>query len=637
MTSFKDIAYPEVGNDQLSSIPGQNITSRTIQQPMNFSQSSCTDLHQATHEQYPSAALKMAYQQFTELQSILADDSWEELDQLEKQDRLEKLENHVKTGIKILDELRTTLTTSSNSADMSPWVDKLEQLKLQSVPQQTVIGVVGSTGTGKSSLINALLDEERLVPTSCYRACTAVVTEIAYNHSMRKSERYRAEIEFLTSEEWGRELALLKEGLLDEKGKVSYKISKAGSEAGVAWSKIKAVYPNITKEQIANTSLEDFLATAREFQVLGTVKPIIEQSADKFCTQVQQYIGNTEKRISSGRRPSQNGADGELGIEFWPLIKVVRVFTKSNALSTGAKIVDLVGNPCSFVLVFADLSQPGTRDSNAARAKVAENYLQKCTAIWIVAPITRAVSDEDANDYLHNTHTSLQMKYDGSFAMVTFIASKTDEINVSEARQDLNISEEHGMGFVLADAAKEKVISNGQRLGDAEQGLENAKQDFTDITFQLENWRSHCLKQGKGENVCLPKSNPHKRATSAADVDFIKSARRKIDGADGSVSYKQIGAPDGVDVAEADPSSQTTAPPLSHEQIRTRSYEDAQIEASKLIAAFEAKVNTARKECQESEHKFRLHQDRVAEICIQARNDESRNIIQRKFAERVQE
>ncbi len=43
-------------------------------------------------------------------------------------------------------------------------------------------------------------------------------------------------------------------------------------------------------------------------------------------------------------------------------------------LSTGAVLVDL----------------PGVRDANAARAKVAEKYLQNCNQIAIVAPIKRA-------------------------------------------------------------------------------------------------------------------------------------------------------------------------------------------------------------------------------------------------------
>lgn len=72
-------------------------------------------------------------------------------------------------------------------------------------------------------MINALLDEERLVPTNCMRACTAVITEISYNTDTMP---YRAEIEFIDPEDWRRELKILFQELLDSNGAVSRESSK---------------------------------------------------------------------------------------------------------------------------------------------------------------------------------------------------------------------------------------------------------------------------------------------------------------------------------------------------------------------------------------------------------------------------
>jgi ribosome biogenesis GTPase A len=75
---------------------------------------------------------------------------------------------------------------------LAEWTATLENLRSRAdqVPRY-LICVVGATGAGKSSLINALLDagEGGVVPTSGIRACTAVVTEIGYDlGSGRKRE-----------------------------------------------------------------------------------------------------------------------------------------------------------------------------------------------------------------------------------------------------------------------------------------------------------------------------------------------------------------------------------------------------------------------------------------------------------------
>ena len=77
--------------------------------------------------------------------------------------------------------------------------------KESSLPQ-TVIAVVGDTGSGKSSLLNALLEHGHILPTSGMRACTAVVVRVSANES---SVQYEADVEFLTEKEWTDELEVL--------------------------------------------------------------------------------------------------------------------------------------------------------------------------------------------------------------------------------------------------------------------------------------------------------------------------------------------------------------------------------------------------------------------------------------------
>lgn len=69
---------------------------------------------------------------------------------------------------------------------------------------------------------------------------------------------------------------------------------------------------------------------------------------------------------------------------YWPLIRYLRISVHSPLLACGAVIVDL----------------PGLGDSNAARNQVAQDFVKKADRFFIVAPVTRAVSDKIATGSL---------------------------------------------------------------------------------------------------------------------------------------------------------------------------------------------------------------------------------------------
>lgn len=86
-------------------------------------------------------------------------------------------------------------------------------------------------------------------------ACTAVVTEIGHH----KKKTIDGNVSFLTEQEWRDELGVLLDDLVDEDGNLK-RSTDLRSDAGIAWSKVHAVYPNITQEQLIRMSVDQIIA-----------------------------------------------------------------------------------------------------------------------------------------------------------------------------------------------------------------------------------------------------------------------------------------------------------------------------------------------------------------------------------------
>ncbi|TQN71730.1 Nuclear GTPase SLIP-GC [Colletotrichum shisoi] len=134
----------------------------------------------------------------------------------------------------LLGDIQTALAGITGLKRAQNWSKSIEKLRAEYKIPRFVIGVLGDTGSGKSSLINAVLDEERVVPTNCMRACTAVITEISWNTNEDSAKKYRAEIEFITQAEWTTEVIALHRDILDLNGNLSPDIRNIDSDAGIA-------------------------------------------------------------------------------------------------------------------------------------------------------------------------------------------------------------------------------------------------------------------------------------------------------------------------------------------------------------------------------------------------------------------
>ncbi|KAL3860607.1 hypothetical protein ACJMK2_010705 [Sinanodonta woodiana] len=277
--------------------------------------------------------------------------------------------------------------------------DELGKIEKWSEMPRVVIAVVGNTGDGKSSLMNAILGHSSILPTSGIRACTAVVVEVVQN----SGSLYEGCIEFLTKEEWYSELERLIKDLTSSDGKLRRNPPEPDTDQYVSYCKVKAVYGKIA-------TFEALAGINKVTSHLGKLETVKCKQAQKFRKEVERYIETQE--------PQSGG-------QFWPIVKRVQLrLPNCDVCRTGAVLVDL----------------PGVRDSNAARDKIARDYLKTCSAIWVVSAIHRAIDDKTAQDLLTENFRR-QLLMDGQYGSVAFICTKSDQFEKSEIIRTLKLQD----------------------------------------------------------------------------------------------------------------------------------------------------------------------------------------------------
>ncbi|WQF76503.1 Putative P-loop containing nucleoside triphosphate hydrolase, dynamin [Colletotrichum destructivum] len=331
------------------------------------------------------------------------------------------------------------------------------------------------------------------------RACTAVATELSYNHDEDEENPYRAEVEFISRDEWSREVSILLSDLVTNGGREMDDMDP-NSDAARALAKILAVYPSLETHTLTESSSAQLAEHPNVRELLGTTITMKASSASEIREQVAPYVDSKDK-------------DDETAA-YWPLVKVVRIFTKACVLSNGVTIVDL----------------PGHQDWDAARTAVASQYMKACSGIWIVAPINRAVDNKTAKDLMSNS-IKRQLKLDGAYSALTIICSKTDDITINSAMESLKSK----LGKETMQAWRDALSSNPRSLDrqDAagyEAQPDREPRDYEDMSRQTPVFctSSHVYQQMRGLLMADNDSTPGFETEDDTEIPQLQDHAQKL-------------------------------------------------------------------------------------------------------------
>ncbi|XP_049418337.1 nuclear GTPase SLIP-GC-like isoform X1 [Epinephelus fuscoguttatus] len=282
---------------------------------------------------------------------------------------------------------------------------KINDLEIE---KRELVGVFGKTGAGKSSLINAVIGEKNLLPIGRVKACTTVMIKVEAN---MLHQRYEAEIEFITKEEWKDELWSSLNFLGDnadqeDEQEDEQEGDQEDDEDQDTVDKLLALYGEEWRDKTPENLMENkYFKEIPEF-LLSKRKLLTAESAKELSAKLVKYT----------RSESNDGEGKEVKRWYWPLVKCVTVRVPNNDLLQHVTLVDL----------------PGNGDRNKSRDKMWKGVVGSCSTVWIVTEMKRAAAEREAWDILKSA--SSLIGNGGECQRIHFICTMSDDIGDTDDR-----------------------------------------------------------------------------------------------------------------------------------------------------------------------------------------------------------
>lgn len=240
----------------------------------------------------------------------------------------------------------------------------------------------------------------------------------------------------------------------------------------------------------------------------------------------------------------------------------------------------------------------------------------QCTAIWVVAPIQRAISDKSARNLLGNFF-KLQLKMDGSYRNVTFICSKTDDIVIHETAQTLD----HAGGLEEFERRDSELVSkiqfNKRELKRWEDIRDEKELHCEAKVEEWKQWKKLARDASKGRKVYAPVTASRKRKQNDSNSGrrVRRGQRCMVDSDSDDSADDETG-----EVLTADAAQQRVNELKAEGEVILNEFSQVEDQIAQVHQSTQDLIGS----------REALSHDKVA-YCIRLRNDYSRDGIRRDF------
>lgn len=330
--------------------------------------------------------------------------------------------------------------------ELAEWRKEFELIRSQMErPDRVRIALVGSTGAGKSTFLNAVLGQE-VLPVGVMQPCTAFVTLV------RQSDTpgFSVGVEFCSRDEWRAEVesfaAFITPG--DDESASGDGESKRLIDA--ARKRIQAVLGDQVAQGISPDELLvlPLPTEAEKIFAGGAVQTHRFDEAPEMLQYLRQLIR------------------GESTL--WPLVKQVSISGPYDCLAGGLELVDL----------------PGLNDPNAARVEVTREFLRTSPFVWVMFPMVRGLT-QDIKMILGEEKLLRTLVFSGTYSALTLIGTKADDVDTNIAPQ-LGLDDDCSMPELIREYCRQTTAEAREQLVQMVHDLATAADEGETLTRMLD-------------------------------------------------------------------------------------------------------------------------------------------------------